>query len=119
MTSSTGQGLLDANVLILRRRIAPDALPAEMAISAVPLAELSAGPHEVRSAMNKISTTSTPSGVAAGRKPGCRIAGLMIAATAIAEELPLYTTSPDDFTGLDHLLTVVPVSRPEVPPDPR
>jgi len=35
----------------------------------------------------------------------------MIAATAIAAELPLYTTNPDDFAGLDHLVTVVPVTR--------
>jgi|SRR5580693_1085946 predicted nucleic acid-binding protein len=34
--------------MILRSRIAPDELPDEMAISAVTLAELSAGPHEVR-----------------------------------------------------------------------
>jgi predicted nucleic acid-binding protein len=41
-------GLLDTNIMILRSRIAPDELPEEMAISAVTLAELSAGPHEVR-----------------------------------------------------------------------
>jgi hypothetical protein len=43
--------------------------------------------------------------------------GLMIAAIAIAEDLPLFTTNPDDFTGLDHLLTLVPVTRPDVPPE--
>jgi predicted nucleic acid-binding protein len=42
------RGLLDTNIMILRSRIAPDELPDEMAISAVTLAELSAGPHEVR-----------------------------------------------------------------------
>jgi predicted nucleic acid-binding protein len=50
--------------------------------------------------------------VAAGRKPRSRIADLMIAATAITEVLPLYTTNPDDFTGLEDLLTVAPVTRP-------
>ena len=35
--------------MILRKWISPGELPAEMAISAVTLAELSAGPHEVRS----------------------------------------------------------------------
>ena len=42
------RGLLDTNIMILRSRIAPEELPDEMAISAVTLAELSAGPHEVR-----------------------------------------------------------------------
>ena len=42
------RGLLDTNIMILRSRIAPQELPDEMAISAVTLAELSAGPHEVR-----------------------------------------------------------------------
>jgi len=35
--------------------------------------------------------------------------------TAIAAGLPLYTTNPDDFAGLGQLLTVIPVTRPEVP----
>ena len=35
--------------------------------------------------------------VAAGRKPRRRTTDLKIAATAIAEELPLFTTTPDDF----------------------
>ena len=38
--------------------------------------------------------------IAAGRKPHRRAVDLMIAATAIAAELPLYTTNPDDFAGL-------------------
>ena len=41
--------------------------------------------------------------IAAGRTPRRRIADLMIAATAIAEGLPLYTTNPDDYAGLDSL----------------
>src|SRR2546430_11711042 len=52
-TRMTGErperGLLDTNILILRRWVVPAELPAEMAISAITLAELSAGPHEVRS----------------------------------------------------------------------
>jgi predicted nucleic acid-binding protein len=39
----------------------------------------------------------------------------MIAAAAIAQGLPLFTTNPDDFTGLAGLLTLVPVTRPAVP----
>jgi predicted nucleic acid-binding protein len=42
------QGMLDTNILVLRRWIDPAELPDEMAISAVTLAELSAGPHQVR-----------------------------------------------------------------------
>ena len=42
------RGLLDTNIMFLRSRITPEELPDEMAISAVTLAELSAGPHEVR-----------------------------------------------------------------------
>ena len=42
------QGLLDTDILILRKWIDPAELPDEMAISAVSLAELSAGPHQVR-----------------------------------------------------------------------
>jgi predicted nucleic acid-binding protein len=57
----------------------------------------------------------TAAAVAAGSKPRRRAVGLMIAATAIAAELPLYTTNADDFAGLDHLVTVIPVARPEVP----
>jgi hypothetical protein len=37
--------------------------------------------------------------IAAGRKPRDRAAGLMIA--AITGDLPMYTTDPADFTGLD------------------
>ena len=39
------RGLLDTNIMILRSRIAPGELPDEMAISAITLAELSAGPR--------------------------------------------------------------------------
>ncbi len=42
------QGMLDTNILILRKCIDPAELPEEMAISAITLTELSAGPHEVR-----------------------------------------------------------------------
>ncbi len=39
----------------------------------------------------------------------------MIASIAIAERLPLFTTNPKDFDGLDDLLTIVPVNRPMLP----
>ena len=150
MTSEASRrGLLDTNIMILRSRIAPEDLPDEMAISAVTLAELSAGPHEVRPDTEQdvyFEATErarrldvlqraehefdpihfdadaaraygrvTAAVIAAGRKPRRRAVDLMIAATAIVAELPLHTTNPDDFVGLDHLLTVIPVTRPEVP----
>ncbi|MEV6961251.1 hypothetical protein AB0M97_19035 [Streptomyces sp. NPDC051207] len=51
--------------------------------------------------------------VSTGRKPRRRVTDLMIAAVAAAEGLPLFTTDPDDFKGLDDLITIVPVTRPE------
>jgi predicted nucleic acid-binding protein len=61
--------------------------------------------------------------VAAGRKPRRRIADLMIAATAIAEGLPLVTTNPGEYAGLEKLIRIVAVTRPslphERPPAPR
>src|SRR5690349_6304537 len=150
MTSEAPRrGLLDTNIMILRSRIAPDDLPDEMAISAVTLAELSTGPHEVRpdteqdvyfeanerarrlDVLQRAEHEFDPipfdadaaradgrvaaAVIAAGRKPRRRAADLMIAATAIADELPLYTTNPDDIGGLDHLVTVIAVTRPEIP----
>lgn len=147
--SAPSRGLLDTNVLILRRWIAPSDLPDEMAISAVTLAELSAGPHQVRpnteqdrydereerarriDLIQRVEHEFDPipfgveaarifgrvaaAVVLAGRKPRRRVADLMIAATAIAEDLPLHTTNPDDFAGLGGLLAVVHVPRPTGP----
>ncbi len=48
MTAEHQQGLLDISIMILCKWLDPGELPAEMAISAITLAELSAGPHEVR-----------------------------------------------------------------------
>jgi hypothetical protein len=48
MSAEHSQGLLDTKIVILREWIAPAELPAEVAITAITLAELSAGPHEVR-----------------------------------------------------------------------
>ena len=132
------QGMLDTNILILRKWINPAELPDEMAISAITLAELSAGPHEVRrndeqdaydehaerarrleilqraesefdpvpfdAEAARIYGRVTAAVIAAGRKPRGRAVDLMIAATAIAEGLPLYTTNPADFGGLDALI---------------
>jgi predicted nucleic acid-binding protein len=42
-----------------------------------------------------------------GRKPRGRIADLMIASIAAANRLPLFTTNPADFRGLESVVTVV------------
>lgn len=53
--------------------------------------------------------------ISAGHAPRRRVADLRIAAVAIAEGLPCFTTNPGDFKGLDDLVTVVPVTRPVLP----
>ena len=145
------QGMLDTNILILRKWVNPAELPDEMAISAITLAELSAGPHEVRrngeqdaydehaerarrlEILQRAESEFDPvpfdaeaariygrvaaAVIAAGRKPRGRIADLMIAASAIAEQLPLYTTNPADYAGLDTLIRIFTVTRPPVPHD--
>lgn len=50
----------------------------------------------------------------AGRKSAARAYDALIAATSIANGLPLYTVNPGDFTGIDDL-EVVPVSHPDAP----
>ena len=144
-------GLLDTNILILRKWIDPGELPAAVAISAITLAELSAGPHEVRPGDEQKDYEEhaerarrldilrraekefdpipfgveaaraygqvTAAVIAAGRKPRRRAGDLMIASVAIAEDLRLFTTTPGGFAGLEHLLAVVPVTRPTgIPP---
>lgn len=44
MPAEYAQGLLDTNIMILRRWLDPEELPAEVAISAITLAELSMRP---------------------------------------------------------------------------
>ncbi|MFE6746540.1 type II toxin-antitoxin system VapC family toxin [Kitasatospora purpeofusca] len=151
MRSEHRQGLLDTNIMILRRWVDPEELPDEMAITAITLAELSAGPHEVRrndeqdlydehaerarrlDVLQRAEHEFDPlpfdveaaraygrvcaAVISIGRKPRRRVADLMIAAIAIAEDLPLFTMNPDDFEGLDKLVTVVPVTRPDNPHD--
>jgi predicted nucleic acid-binding protein len=47
----------------------------------------------------------------AGPHPRPRRLDLQIAATAAAARVPLLITNPDDFVGLERLVTVVPVGR--------
>jgi tRNA(fMet)-specific endonuclease VapC len=134
-----GRGVLDTSTVILLSRLEdPAALPREPVITAVTLAELSVGPliaadeqeRAVRQAhLQQAEADFDPlpfdsaaarafGGVAAslrraGRKSAARAYDAMIAAIAIANELPLYTSSPSDFEGIDGL-TVVAVQPPSL-----
>lgn len=121
-------GVLDTSALVLIDRLDPEALPAEPVITAVTLAELSVGPlvahndqeraaRQVRLQQAEASFEPLPfdakaarcfGSVAAslrrsGRKATARAFDAMIAATAIANELPVYTCNPRDFEGIDGL----------------
>ena len=128
-------GLLDTSVVIdWHDPVVVAALPDEMAISAITAAELSAGPllastpveaakrqarlQEVESRLEPIpfdgaAVRSYGLIVAAvvreGRRPRSRFADLLIAATAHANHLDLYSRNAQDFTGLDKLICVVAI----------
>ena len=112
-------------------------LPEETLISAVTLAELSVGPlvatdekeRSVRQArLQQVEADLDPlpfdassarafgrvsaSLRRAGRKAAARTYDAMIAATAMANDLPIYTCNPEDFSEIDGL-DVVAVPMPE------
>ncbi len=133
--AGTDRGLLDTSVVIELERFDPDTLPPRMSVAAITLAELAAGPHatddlaerarrQERLQLAEATFDAIPfdSGcaraygrvyaqtVAAGRKArGRRAIDLLIAATALAAELPLFTANPADFTGLETLLQLMRV----------
>ena len=115
--------------------IEPADLPVELAVSAMTMAELAAGPHATadpaerarrqdRLQRAEVTFESLPVDAAvaraygrvyaavgaAGRKARSRRAiDLFIAATAVAAGLQLYTRHPDDIAGLSDVLEIVPV----------
>jgi tRNA(fMet)-specific endonuclease VapC len=123
------RGVLDTSTVILLQRLTdPSALPAEPLITAVTLAELAVGPLVAKGDRERAarqthlqqaeadfvplpfdaSAARAFGGVAAslrraGRKTAARAYDAMIAATAIANDLPIYTCNPDDFSGIDGL----------------
>jgi predicted nucleic acid-binding protein len=129
------RGIIDTSVVIDLERISPEELPAEVAVSAVTVAELAAGPHATsdpaerarrQDRLQRTEATFEPlpvdvataraygriyaAVVTTGRKArGRRALDLLVAATALAADLPLYTCNPDDFVGLEGLLEVVAV----------
>ena len=129
------RGLIDTSVVIDLELIQPGDLPLELAVSAITMAELAAGPHATgdpaecarrQDRLQRAEATFEPLSVdaavaraygrvyaavgAAGRKArGRRAVDLFIAATAVAAGLPLYTRNPDDFAGLSEMLEIVAV----------
>lgn len=136
--SDPRSGLLDTSTVILLPRLRdPALLPDRPLISAITLAELSVGAlvatddteralrlahvqqaeadfdalpfdSEAARAFGRVAASLRRS----GRKTTARASDAMIAAIAVAQDLPLYTCNPDDFAGIDGL-TVVAIPHPE------
>jgi len=129
------RGLLDTSVVVELEQIQVSALPVDVAISAITMAELAAGPHATSDAeerarrqdrLQRAEAAFDPlpfdgeaaraygriyaAVVAQGRKArGARAVDLLIAATACSTHLPLYTRNPDDFRGLEKVIAVISV----------
>lgn len=128
------RGLLDTSVVIDHDVVDLDLLPDESAIAAVTLAELAAGPHateddderarrqdrlqwaaatwdalsfdaDAARAYGRVYAATR----AAGRTARSRLGDLLIAATAAANGLPLYTRNPADFEALEGVVPVIAV----------
>lgn len=134
--SQPSRGILDTSTLILASRLAPEALPSEPFITAITLAELSVGPlvgltederaaRQARLQHAEANFDALPFDAAAarafgrvsaslrraGRTTAARAFDALIAATAMANGLPVYTCNPADFVGIDGL-SVVAIPHP-------
>ncbi len=127
------QGLLDTSVVIdWNDPTVASSLPDTAAICAITFAELAAGPHLAstgserarrQARLQQVEATFEPLPfdarvawsygqivacvVESGRSHRRRVADLLIAATAHANGLTLYTRNPIDFVGLDSLIEVI------------
>jgi hypothetical protein len=136
-STESARGILDTSTVILLQRLTDvSALPAEPLITAVTLAELAVGPlvaedenegaarqahlqqaeadftplpfdADAARAFGRVAASSRRS----RRKIAARTYDAMIAAIALAHDLPVYTCNPSDFDGIDGL-KVMPVSVP-------
>lgn len=122
------RGLLDTSAVIDLADLVVDLLPAECLISAITLAELSVGalvatnarqrgarqahlqqaeadfdPLPFDSACARAFGRVAASLRQSGRKTQARAYDALIAATAVAHDLPVITRNPDDFAGIDGL----------------
>jgi len=132
--TEASRGVLDTSVLIDHDLIASEQLPDESAITSVTLAELAAGPHATENPDERAKrqdrlqwATATWDPLpfdeesarmygrvfaatrAAGQSSRARLADLLIASTAAANGLPLYTRNPSDFGALTGILKVVKI----------
>jgi hypothetical protein len=127
--------VVDTSVVIDLGQIDQEVLPLEMAMSAITMAELAAGPHATDDPMERArrqdrlqrteatfdplpfdDTAARAYGriyaavLSQGRKArGARVIDLLIAATAAGAGLPLFTRNPSDFKGLEPLVEIVAV----------
>jgi predicted nucleic acid-binding protein len=125
-------GVLDTSIVAALDRYDPAELPGTFLITAVTLGELSYGPHATDDPLKRagriavlqhVESTFEPLPYdhqaarlygqicaavrASGRRPRKRTAGLMIAATAASNALPLYTANPDDLRGAESFVELV------------
>jgi tRNA(fMet)-specific endonuclease VapC len=126
------RGVLDTSTVLLLARVEDaGSLPAEPLVTAVTLAELSVGPlvaadeaergarqahlQQAEAAFDPLPFDAAAARafgrVAAslrrsGRKPAARAYDALIAATALAHVLPVYTCNPDDYSGIEGLEVV-------------
>ena len=138
MNEPAARGMLDTSTVILLGRIEdPASLPDEAVVSAITLAELSVAPHVADSADERAARqahlqqaeadfepvafdseaarvfgTVAASLRASGRKTTARAYDALIAASAIARGLPLFTCNPTDFEGIPGL-DVRPIPHPD------
>lgn len=124
-------------MIALPRLTDASALPAEPLITTVTLAELSVGPLVARTARERAARQAHLQQAEAdfdplpfdaqaarafgqvaaslrrsGRKTAARAYDAMIAATALANGLPVYTCNPGDFAGIEKL-EVVGIAEPK------
>jgi predicted nucleic acid-binding protein len=128
------RALLDTSVVIDLERIPANSLPVQVAVSAVTMAELAAGPAAAtgeserarrQDRLQRAEATFDPLPIdteaaraygriyaavrAHGRNPRRRFADLLIAAVALANSLPLVTRNPADFAGLEDLIEIIEI----------
>jgi predicted nucleic acid-binding protein len=129
------RGLLDTSVVIDLDKIESTQLAIEVSVSALTMAELAAGPHASsdpderarrQDRLQRAEAVFDPlpfdadaaraygrifaAVIGAGRKArGARSVDLLIAATALAARLPLYTRKGDDLRALGDLLEIIVV----------